>query len=457
MRRGIFHLPLCLFALLVFAASSPPTAQAQQGGLRSKIAQLFIFGDGQNPLFLAGTADTSNPASIRSHGSHFVPSAVSENASIIGFLTDAISENVSNIPIGSTSGGETFRFEGGVPVKTSISSGPVFGERAQTLGRGRVLAGVSRNSFHFSTLRGQDLSDLRLFFTHQNVNDSIAPGCSVAQNADCSKMGVPTLENDVMLFQLDMDINVDVTSFYASYGISDRIDFSVVVPLVSTKLHGESNAQIIPFGGTAATHFFSGTPTNPDLSATRTVDGSAFGLGDLATRLKISIHESAHSGVALLADARFATGSADDLLGAGKFAARGLAIISATYGAFSPHVNVGYVYRQATEQNDAVLATVGFDHLMAERVTVAADLVSELQVGRSNLKLPPPVHYDVPFSRTLNPTTIPDMRDDIVNGSLGFKFATPGGFTIVTNALIPVNRGGLRANSTYTFGIEYSM
>src|SRR5262249_19201951 len=120
MRRG-----LLLLALLAFAAA--PTAHAQQGGLRSKIAHLFIFGDGQNPLFLAGTADTSNPASIRSHGSHFVPSAVSENASIIGFLTDAISENVSNIPIGSTSGGETFRFEGGVPVKTSISAGPVFG------------------------------------------------------------------------------------------------------------------------------------------------------------------------------------------------------------------------------------------------------------------------------------------------------------------------------------------
>jgi hypothetical protein len=89
-------------------------------------------------------------------------------------------------------------------------------------------------------------------------------------------------------------------------------------------------------------------------------------------------------------------------------------------------------------------------------VTLAADLVSELQVGASNLQLPADVHYDVPFQRTIRPTTIPDMRDDIVNGSLGFKFTTPQGFTVVTNALIPLNRGGLRANGTYTVGLEYA-
>jgi hypothetical protein len=444
-----------LLLMLLFGAAS--VARGQQQGLRSKIAQLFIFGDGQDPLFLAGTADTTNPASIRAHGSHFVPSAVSENASIIGFLTDAVSQNVSNVPIGSTSGGETFRFEGGVPVKTSISSGPIFAERAQTLGRGRVLAGVGRNAFHFTTIRGQDLSDLRLFFTHQNVTDSIVPGCTAAQGNDCSKMGVPLLENDVMLFQLNLDIDVKVTSFYATYGVTDRVDFSVVVPLVSTSLHGQSDAQIVPFGGPTAAHFFSGTPSNPGLSATRNVNGSSFGLGDVATRLKILLHETAKSGVALLADARFATGNEDDLLGAGQFSARGLAIFSGTIGAFSPHANVGYAYRQASTQNDAVLATVGFDHLMAEHVTLAADLVTELQVGRSNLKLPPPVHYDFPFSRTINPTTIPDIRDDIVNGSLGFKFSTPAGFTFVTNALVPLNRGGLRPNAMYTLGVEYSL
>ena len=442
--RAVALLALCL------AASADP-ARAQNQGLRAKISQLFIFGPGEDPLFLGGTADPNNPQNVRVHGTHFVPAAVSENASLIGFITDAISNSVGNVPTGSTSGGVTFRFEGGAPVKTSTSAGPIFAERAQTLGRGRGLVGVGRNVFHFSTLRGVPLNNIELFFTHQNVDFE---GCDETAGGDCTLMGIPNLENDIMQFKLDLDLNVQVTSLYATYGVFDWLDLGVVVPLISTKLHGESTAQIIPFGGTSAAHFFAGTTTDPELSATRLVDGSSFGLGDVSARMKISVHQSARSSFALLGDARFATGSAEDLLGSGQFAARGMAIVSGAIGPVSPHANLGYAYRAGADQNDAVLATAGFDQLVAEHVTLAADIVSELQVGRSNLTIPPTVQYDYPFRRTVVPTSIPDIRDDIVSGSFGFKFTTTNGFTIVTNALIPLNRGGLRSDVIYTAGVE---
>ena len=136
--------------IALFALSSHARAQ----GLREKISQLFIFGAGEDPLFLGGSADPSNPASIQAHGAHFVPSAVSQNGSLISFLTTAISSSVANAPIGSTSGGVTFRFEAGVPVRTSTSAGPIFAERGQTLGRGRTVVGVGRTSSHLSSLRG---------------------------------------------------------------------------------------------------------------------------------------------------------------------------------------------------------------------------------------------------------------------------------------------------------------
>jgi hypothetical protein len=448
-----YHAMLLVPLLAVGTRPEHAAGQQQETGLRAKISQLFIFGPGQDPLFLAGTADPSNPASLRVHGSHFVPSAVSQNGSLIGFITDAISTNVANVPIGSTSGGVSFRFEAGVPVKTSTSAGPIFAERAQTLGRGRSIVGIGRSAFHFSTLRGVPLSNLELFFTHQNVN---FPGCDSIAGGDCSKMGVPTLENDIMQFKMNLDLNVQVTSLYATYGVFDWLDFGVVLPLVSTKMHGESTAQIIPFGGPTAGHFFAGTPQNPVLSASRVVYGSSFGLGDVSARLKVSIRQTPTSSFALLGDARFATGSADDLLGSGKFAARGLAIISGTLGPVSPHANIGYAYRADTTQNDAVLATAGFDHLISDRVTMAADVVSELQVGRSTLRIPAPVHYDVPFQRTVVPTSIPDTRDDIVNGSFGLKFTPTTGFTVVANALVPLNRGGLRPDVIYTAGVEFN-
>jgi len=206
----MFRLRARIVTSVVAALSIVSALPAHGQGLRSKIGQLFIFGAGDDPLFLAGSADPSNPVSIQAHGTHFVPSAVSQNGSIISFLTTAIAGNVSNTPIGSTSGGETFRFEAGVPVKTSTSAGPIFAERAATLGRGRTLFGVGRSSAHFSSLRGIDMHNIDLYFTHENVDFA---GCDSIQGGPCKLMGIPLLENDIMQFKLNMDIDVDVTSF----------------------------------------------------------------------------------------------------------------------------------------------------------------------------------------------------------------------------------------------------
>lgn len=453
-------LAVCLASgcILIFGLPTIVRAQSDQS-LRGKISQLFIFGSGEDPLFLAGSADPSNPASIRSHGSHFIPSAVSANGSLIGFISSAIATSVGNLPIGTTSGSTAFRFEGGVPVKTSTSAGPIFAERSQTLGKGRTIVGIGHNSFHFTSLRGVPLNDIELIFTHENVTNATFPGCDSIQAGDCSKMGIPNLENDIMQFRLNLDLDVAVTDLYATYGLTDWIDVGLVVPLVSSHLHGSSFAQVVPFGGPTAAHFFSGTPTNPVLSATRDVNGSAFGLGDVAIRSKVKIHESERSGVALLGEARFATGASDDLLGAGAFTARGLAVVSGTVGTFSPHANLGYAYHASSGSaawNDAVLATAGFDDLIAPRVTLAVDMVSELQVGESNLRLPGPVTYDAPFHRVIQPTSIPDTRDDLVNGSFGGKYELPNGFTAVANLLVPLNRGGMRSNLMFTAALEFN-
>ena len=443
MRRTLLGLAMtCVLA-------SPARAQ----GLRDQISNLFIFGPGQDPLFLAGTADPSNPASVIVHGKHFTPAAAAGNGTIISFITDAIGGNVADYPFSSASGGSTFRFEGGMPVRTSISPGPVFAERAPTLGRGHALIGVSYNTFHYTTLRGVDLKNLPLTFTHQNVT---GPACDSVVGSSCTPMGVPNLENDIMPFTLALDINVSLASFVVTYGLTDQIDIGVALPIVSTSLNGSSFAQIIPFGGPTAAHFFGGTPSNPVLSASRFVQGSASGLGDVAVRLKVNVRHTEQSSLALLADGRLPTGSEQDLLGSGSFSGRLIAVLSARNGDFSPHANLGYLLRNNTLRNDAVLATAGFDHLLAPWATLAVDVISQLQVGDSKLVVPGPVDIEKPFLRTIQTSAIPNGRDDIVNGSFGFKFTTGRGPTLITNALVPLNRGGLRPNVLWTLGMEYS-
>lgn len=422
-------------------------------GLRSQIGQLFIFGDGDDPLFLSGSADPNNPTGVQVHGDHFVPAAVGSNGRLIGFLTNAIAQNVASIPLNATSGGVTFRIEAGVPVATSTSPGPILGERSQTLGAGRMLIGGSLNRLSFQSLRGIPLDNMRLTFTHEN---SDFPNCNQVFGDDCSKFGVPSFENDVI--DLDLNLNLDVTAFLFSitYGLTDRIDLGVAVPVVSTSFRGHSQAQIVPFGAGPVNHFFGGTPENPVLSASRTIDGSATGLGDIVARVKFAVTEREAVRFGFLGDIRLPTGDEEDLLGSGEVFVRALGIVSAEIGGFSPHLNVGYAYRGGEIFNDAFLTTLGFSQMLAPWATLALDFVSELQVGQSRLEVPEPVLMDAPFRRTIRTSNIPNRRDDLASGSIGFKFATPAGVNVITNAIAPLNQGGLRPGLAWMIGAEYS-
>jgi len=338
------------------------------------------------------------------HGNHFLPELIAGNSAIIGFLTDAIGVNASNLPLSASSSGQTFRFVGGLPVKTSASLGPVFGERAQTVGRGRFVVGANITGVKFSSLRGVPLEKLVLNFTHDDVAGVGRPG-----------LGDPEKENDILQVRLDMGVSLLVSTFFATYGLSDGLDLSIAVPLVHTSLTGRSTAQIYPFGGPTSVHFFTGSPDNPGLIANAATFGSVTSIGDIAVRLKANVRTNERLGMAFMADVRLPTGSEEDFTGAGHLALRGLAIVSGRFGDFSPHLNVGYMLRTGEGRKDALI---------------------------------------YPFVRTVEPTNIPEMKDHRVSGSFGFKFRTPGGPILVTNALVPLRRGGLQSNLVWTVGLD---
>ena len=469
MARARRVLPL---ALLLVLATSPVVAHGQgtrrvstfmndaaagsgQGAsLSTLLAQLFRFGSTEVELSLPGSLN-SPFAGIQVHGNHFIPSAVASNGSLLGFVTNFIGGAASNVPLTSAGGGTTFRFENGVPVATTVSPGPIFAERAQTLGRGRAAIGVNRSQTSYNQVRGVPLSDLRLVFTHENITNAQFPGCDSLFAGNCAKMGFPAYENDIIRVNLNIHLESSVTSFFFTYGLTDFMDLSVQVPFVQTTLRGSSVANIDPFGS-GASHFFAGTNAAPVLQATKSVEGDASGIGDVSARLKIGLGSGPKGSMALLLDGRFATGSASDLLGSGSFAGRALAVLSGRFENFSPHVNVGYLYRAGDLQNSAVLGTFGFDHLLAPWAMLGVDLISEFQVGDNRSQLPQQLTFDSPYTRTIDLTNIPNSRDDIVNGSFGFKLRTLDNLNTVANVLIPLNRGGLRPNLLWTIGAEYN-
>lgn len=426
---------VALFAASLFVCAAPARAQ----DLRDQVRQLFTFGNCGKLICLDTTV-------LFGHGGHFNPASDSVSSTIIAFLSNSIILSVSNTPVSSASSGTTFQFQGGVPVRTSTSAGPVFAERAQTLGRGRLFLGFGFTGMDFTRLRGVPLNHITLTLPHADVTPPGFPP---------NVLGNPAFELDQIDVGVSMDVSLMVASLSATYGLVDGVDVGVTVPFVRTAISGQSLARINLIGGDTL-HRFGGNGTNPVLTSTSSVNGSASGIGDIEGRLKINLAQTDRVGISFLGVARFPTGDESNLLGAGRFSGRALGIVSTRFGKFNPHLNVGVTVRDAPLENASIETNAGFDQLVATRVTLAVDLLGSWEAGTPKAQVPRPVTYEAPVVHTLAVTDIPSQRDDFLNLSLGFKFVTRGGLQIVTNTVFPLRDAGLQPGVVWTVGLEHN-
>ncbi len=417
-----------LLASLALSAAAPLAAQ----GLRGDLQQLFVFGSCGMPLCL----DLSG-----AHGNHFIPSVTAGNQTVIGFVTGAVEKSAANAPISSTSSGATYSIVNGLPVRTSTSAGPIFAERSQTLGKGRLFVGANVSSIHYATLNGTPTDNLQFTFAHEDVGN---PG-----------LGDPLFENDVIRLNLALDMNVTIASVFVTYGLTDFIDIGIAAPFERLSLHGESLARIDPFSYPTP-HHFAGTDSLPVLQATKSVDGTASGVGDVVGRFKVNLTQNSKAGFALLGEVRLPSGSTANLLGSGNASVRALGIFAEQFGTFAVHANGGYAMRSGQLENDAVLATAGFDNLMTPWSTLAFDLITEWPIGPAKVQLPGPIQYEFPVQRTIPATSIENRSENRFDASLGMKFNMRQGAVIMTNVILPLHHGSLQPNFIWTGGLEFS-
>jgi hypothetical protein len=399
--------------------------------LSQRFSQLFTFGDCGQPLCLSVSV-------VGDHGQHFIPSVTQGEHDLLGFLSGSIASSLANLPFNSATSGVTFRFVDGAPVATSVSAGAIFAERAQTLGRGRLLAGASVNNLAFDNIRGLPLNSLRFRFAHQNVG--------------AAPMGEPLFENDLIEVSTDLHLNLLVTSVYAAYGVRDNIDVAVMVPLVRATLEGTSEAQVLPFARPSP-HLF-GTTQSPSEFADAATSGSAMGVGDISVRVKANLYQQTNMGFGVLADVRLPTGDSANFLGSGQTSVRALGIVSGRTGNFSPHLNLGFAYRSGQTQNHSVIGALGFDHLLSDRVTLAADLLTDIELGDSQLQLPDRVVFQAPTSRRVRLTDIPEQADRLLDASIGLKMQLPTEYRVIANILFPLTNGGMRPRYLLNAGFE---
>ena len=119
----MYNLLKVTFIVCAIAVGWQPS-NAGAGGVRDVVKDLY-GGDGITLLDVGGPF---------SHSAHFTASA----SGGLDDLNTALISNVGGFAINSIVTGFTFDFERGVPVRTTESLGPFLGERATTLGAGKL-------------------------------------------------------------------------------------------------------------------------------------------------------------------------------------------------------------------------------------------------------------------------------------------------------------------------------
>src|SRR5690606_32307633 len=264
-------------------------------------------------------------------------------------------------------------------------------------------------------------------------------------------LGDPAFERDVLHVTTALELNLIVSNVFASFGVSDRVDVGIAIPVVHASLAGSSTAEVRPHVSPTPHTFDGGGAT----AATSSASGSATGLGDITARLKLNLHQTPTLAAAMLGDVRLPTGREEDFLGSGATTVRILGIVSGRSGNFSPHANVGFLYTNARSQNNRLLATLGFDQLLSDIATLAVDLVTSFEAADSKLSLPAPVLFNAGGPEELvQLTDIPHRKDNFIDASFGMKFSPGGANRVITNVLFPLVESGVRPGVMWTLGVE---
>lgn len=435
MFRACTRVGLCL--LVALAAAAPARAQVT---LRDQMLTLFE----QNILL----SRTPAGVGIVAHTPVFREDpTVRETRDLINQVSGQIGSQLSSYPLGSSAGGFTYGFDPalGTFSRTTETFGPAFAERAATAGKGRFSVGMNYLHGSYETLDGQTLEDGDIKFNlfHQRLTPA------------------SYVEGDVIQAALKMRLTSDTTSLLVNYGVTNRLDVGLAVPVVRVKMDLTYEATILDFATrtvSPTTHVFSNGRKEQQFSAS----GDASGVGDIVLRGRYSFARRGINGVALGLDLRVPSGDEANMLGTGATQTR-LFVIASSGGRVSPHVNVGYTASSGnTNIPDVINYTGGVEYGAHPRVTVNADLVG--RNSRNTLRLKPSTlthQYQQGPSAPLQQTTLDSIS--VTPGSLstaigafGAKVNAWGNLLVSAHLLLPITDAGLRSRPSLVAGFDYT-
>jgi hypothetical protein len=385
------------------------------------------------------------------HAAHFNSAFQSE----FRLMNVALTSQLATVPLPSPASGFTYQFDPGTGtfVRTTRSFGPILADRGETIGKNKIAFGYTYQFFSFDHLDGLSLASVPAVFTH----DSAELGGGRA---------------DVVSTANTIEATVSQLTGALTYGLTDRIDLSLAVPVVRTRLSLLSNATIhrIGTGANLGVHYFRDPDAIGGFGSTRQyfAEGSAGGVGDLVARVKATLMREGTRSFAAGVDVRMPTGDERNLLGSGATGIRPFAAVSASVGPLAPHANVAYQWNgksalageirsaEKADLPDQFMYAVGADVLMAERLSVVFDLFGQRVIDSPRLVPRSSTRTGANGSVTLNDIVFTSESYWTSAGGFGLKGNLAPKLLITFNLRFAIADGGLTDRLSPLVGMEWA-
>ncbi|GJM44760.1 MAG: hypothetical protein DHS20C21_16020 [Gemmatimonadota bacterium] len=437
-----------VIAVIVMGALAPLSARSQSLNLQNLL--LDVLSNGVT-LSTAATGDN--------HAAHFTAdseAALGANDQFLAVsrLNTEIGRQLSSFPLSSSAGSFSYEFDAtlGVLTRPTQSFGSVYTERPFTVGQGKYNLGVSFAQFSFDRLDDLLLrdGDLRLVFLHED--------------ADGDGRVRPFFEGDIVAADLFIDLDVNVTTIAATYGVRDRLDVGLVIPVVDVSLDVLTDANVLALASGSGTHLFS----NGTTSKTTRRGGHAQGVGDVSLRARWlpSAFGADDFRTGVTGEIRFPTGDERNLLGTGATQFKASVLFSKPMGALGVHGIMG-VGGGTEDIPVEVQYAGGADWTVDPKLTLAFDVLGrtvdeqpEIQVADRTYEYNTATDGSVVLDRVDLPTLDVDggslSKRSELTASVGFKLNVWDTFLLTANGLFPLNEVGLRDDFSTLIGVDYS-
>lgn len=434
--------------LLLVICVLGPSARAHAQEPYNLVAPVENLATLFHTLFGAGGLVVDSEATLAGEQQHTAHFTSDFQFNFSQFNTALVNQLVT-VPLPSPASGFTYEFDPGVGVfrRTTQGFGPILAERAETIGARRVSVGFANQHFVFNTVEGLDLRGVPAVFTHDNAH--LGGG-----------------REDVVTTVNSIEARVNQLVSYVTVGVTDHLDVSLAIPVVSTSLTIVSDATIQRLGTTnPLTHFYRQSDGSVGTRRSFTATASASGTGDVIARVKGSVLRRGPTSVAVAMDLRIPSGDALNLLGTGAPGLQPFVVVSSTVQRISPHLNVGYQWNgssilagdpvtgESDDLPDQVVYAAGAD-LSTGRVTVVFDVLGRYLIDAERI-----VQQDfhaLDRAGSLFPNIgFSNESFSQLSGAAGVKVNAFGRLLVTANLLFAFDDHGVRDKVTPLIGLEY--